>query len=114
MKRTGPSDEAGPARKKDFLMHHPAPPFGVAGTILYLVAASAATGQHPAASACSAQHGLGQSGGQGCPQQSFAGSSAQHGSVRPAGHVSGLNAAMTWLEDDASVFSAKLVPQAAP
>jgi len=128
-KRAGRSDEAGPARKKDFLMHHPAPPFGVAGTILYLAAA----GQHPTASSCSAQHGLGQSGGQGSaqhglgqsrgqgsaqhglgqsrgqgsPQHSLGGFSAQHGLVRPAGHVSGLNAAATWLEADASVFSAK-------
>jgi hypothetical protein len=97
-------------------MHHPAPPFGVAGTILYLAAA----GQHPTASTCSAQHGLGQSGGQGSaqhglgqsrgqgsPQHSLGGFSAQHGLVRPAGHVSGLNAAATWLEADASVFSAK-------
>jgi hypothetical protein len=96
-------------------MHHPAAAFGAAGTILlYLVAASAATGQHPMASTCSAQHGLGQSGGQGCPQQSFAWPSAQHGSVRPVGQVSGATAAATWLEADSSVFLAKEASQAAP
>jgi hypothetical protein len=53
------------------------------------------------------QQGFGQSAGQGSPQQSFGGSSAQHGSVRPAGHDSGLNAAMTWLEPDASAVLAE-------
>ena len=72
-KRAGHSDDTGPAHKKDFIMYHPATMFDIAGTIPYLASASAVTGQHPV-SCFSAQQGLGQSFGQGCPQQSCGGS----------------------------------------
>jgi len=55
-------------------------------------AASAESAQ-PLAAASLAQHGLGQSGGQGFPQQSCGGFFSQHGSVRPIGQASALNEA---------------------
>jgi len=70
---------------------------------LYFVAVSVVAGQQPAAASAEAaqppaaaslaQHGLGQSAGQGFPQQSCGGFPSQHGSVRPIGQASALNPA---------------------
>jgi len=67
--------------------------------LAYCAAASVSAGQQPDDSACigqhaggSTQHGFSQSAGQGLPHSLAWPSSAQHGCVRPAGHVSALKA----------------------